>query len=175
MHKVRANFHKFSIAAINIAPRRLKFRTKIFLPRQAVLAVTTRRRNPGHSDALANMKSRGSYACLGMLLVFQWYVARLHNLSYNLMPRHYWQLRWRSPSFDLIQLRVADSASCHAQQNFTWSRVRLRVLDQPKGRLRRLDFPQRFKDHGFHRLGTNGLIKIDWIIVSSYFGGRVRA
>ena len=35
----------------------------------------------------------------------------------DLMTENDWQLRWCRPSFDLVQFRVADSASAHAQKH----------------------------------------------------------
>src|SRR3990170_2754700 len=114
----------------------------------------TRGRDPRHANALTNFyRGVQRLLTLGLNGQFQSRAPRgcfaktseSFNHTNHLMPQNYRQMRRGSPPFDLVQLRVADSASRHAQQDFAWSESRLGVLDQLEGRVRRLYIPKRVK------------------------------
>ncbi len=131
MYKLRTDIHVLSIPAVDISSCRPKFTAQILVPRKTMMTLSARRCDPCHADSLS-------------------FVFPIFNYSNYLMSQYHWQMGRGSPTFDLIQLRVADSAARDSQQDFAFVEFRFVHLLKRKRNwiiFERRDLPQ---EHGFH-------------------------
>ena len=56
--------------------------------------------------------------------------SELHNMSHDLVSEDDGQSRRRRSAFDLIKLRMADTARCNLDENLAWTRLRYRQVHQ---------------------------------------------
>lgn len=108
MCEFRPNFHQVRVPSVDIAAGGFEIGAEIFTAGVAVIAYSTCRSDPGDAHPLTFFRS-------------------LNDSSDDLMTRDDWEAGRRSPPFDLIQLRVTDSAAADADQQLLC--VGLRIGD----------------------------------------------